>query len=87
MVLAAHFHTGSLPKPILRVQPDSVVSEQTTVTFLCNGTARAEEYSLYKDQRLQLTEIPQNPKNQAEFSISKVHRQHAGAISLSLLDL
>ncbi|KAM7340439.1 hypothetical protein ACRRTK_001054 [Alexandromys fortis] len=78
VLAAAHFHTGSLPKPILRVQPDSVVSEQTTVTFLCNGTARAEEYSLYKDQRLQFTEIPQNPKNQAEFSISKVHGQHAG---------
>ncbi|XP_057616244.1 leukocyte immunoglobulin-like receptor subfamily B member 3 [Chionomys nivalis] len=72
--------TGSLSKPILRVQPDSVVSEQITVTFLCNGTARAEEYSLYKevDQHLELTEVPQNPKNQAEFSISKVHRKHAG---------
>ena len=37
-------------------------------------------YWLYKEvyQGLQLTEIPQNPKNQAEFSISKVHRLHAG---------
>ncbi|XP_075798845.1 leukocyte immunoglobulin-like receptor subfamily B member 3-like isoform X2 [Microtus pennsylvanicus] len=71
---------GSLPKPILRVQPDSAVSENTTVTILCKGTMGAEEYRLYKevDQRLQLTEIPQNPKNQAEFSISEVHRRHTG---------
>ena len=80
MVLAACFHAGSLPKPILRVQPDSLVSENTTVTFLCKGTTGAAEYRLYKEvyQRLLLTEISQNPKNQAESSISKVHRRHAG---------
>ncbi|CAO2627383.1 Leukocyte immunoglobulin-like receptor subfamily B member 3 [Lemmus lemmus] len=71
---------GTLPKPILSVQPDSVVSEQTTVTFLCKGTTGAEGYGLYKEeyQHPQLTEIPHNPKNQAEFSISKVQHQHAG---------
>ncbi|CAO2627380.1 Leukocyte immunoglobulin-like receptor subfamily B member 3-like [Lemmus lemmus] len=80
LVLAAHFHAGTLPKPILSVQPDSVVSEQTTVTFLCKGTTGAEGYGLYKEeyQHPQLTEIPHNPKNQAEFSISKVQHQHAG---------
>ncbi|XP_075798883.1 paired immunoglobulin-like receptor B [Microtus pennsylvanicus] len=71
---------GSLPKPVLRVEPDTVVSENTTVTLLCNETAGAKMYWLYKEvyQGLQLTEIPQNPKNQVEFSISEVHRMHAG---------
>ncbi|KAL6093838.1 hypothetical protein STEG23_008205 [Scotinomys teguina] len=71
---------GALPKPILRVQPDSVVSEQTTVTFLCEGTRGAKEYKLYKqkNQYLQISDIPQNPKKKAEFSISKITWQHAG---------
>ncbi|CAO2627374.1 Leukocyte immunoglobulin-like receptor subfamily B member 3-like, partial [Lemmus lemmus] len=80
VLAAAYFHAGTLPKPILRVEPDSVVSEQTTVTFLCRETTKAKKYWLYKEeyQRLQLTKIPQNPKNRAEFSILKVQHQHAG---------
>ncbi|KAK7800191.1 hypothetical protein U0070_017954, partial [Myodes glareolus] len=78
--LASRTYSGHRDPSAGRVQPDSVVSEKTTVTFLCNGTAAAKDYRLYKEvyQDLLHTEIPQNPKNQGEFSISKVHRQHAG---------
>ncbi|XP_052617827.1 leukocyte immunoglobulin-like receptor subfamily B member 3 [Peromyscus californicus insignis] len=71
---------GALPKPILRVQPDSVVSKQTTVTFLCEGTTEAKAYRLYKEenQKLKRIEFLQNPKNKAEFSISKTDHNHAG---------
>ncbi|XP_040589865.1 leukocyte immunoglobulin-like receptor subfamily B member 3 isoform X1 [Mesocricetus auratus] len=65
-------------KPILSVQPDSVVSVQTTVTFLCEETTGAQEYRLYKNGNPRLQEIPPNPKNKAEFSISKISSQQAG---------
>ncbi|XP_076424691.1 leukocyte immunoglobulin-like receptor subfamily B member 3A [Peromyscus maniculatus bairdii] len=74
---------GALPKPILRAQPASVVSQHTTVIFLCEGTTEAKEYILYKGgyQILWSTEIPQSPRNKAEFSISKIDRYHAGRYS------
>ncbi|OBS77555.1 hypothetical protein A6R68_20056, partial [Neotoma lepida] len=74
---------GTLPKPILRAQPDSVVSEQTTVTFLCEGTTGAKEYLLYKNghQYLRRTEIPQNPKDKVEFLIAEIDQQDAGQYS------
>ncbi|EGW13795.1 Leukocyte immunoglobulin-like receptor subfamily B member 3, partial [Cricetulus griseus] len=65
------------PKPILSVQPESVVAEQTTVTFLCEGTKGAQEYRLYRNGYFRNKEIPLNP-NKAEFSISKIAPQDAG---------
>ncbi|XP_076424605.1 paired immunoglobulin-like receptor B isoform X1 [Peromyscus maniculatus bairdii] len=74
---------GALPKPILRAQPASVVSQYTTVIFLCEGTTGAKEYILYKEgyEILRSTEIPQSPRNKAEFSISKIDHNHAGRYS------
>ncbi|XP_076424545.1 paired immunoglobulin-like receptor B isoform X2 [Peromyscus maniculatus bairdii] len=71
---------GSLPKPNLTVQPDSVVYNQTTVTFFCEGTRVAKQYILYKGryQYLRSTENPQKPKNKAEFSIPKIDPNQAG---------
>ncbi|CAO2627361.1 Leukocyte immunoglobulin-like receptor subfamily B member 3, partial [Lemmus lemmus] len=80
--LAAHFLTGTLPKPILRVQPDSVVSKQTNVTLLCEGARGATLYHLYKSGSPYPwpmdSEIPLEPRNKVEFSISKVESHHAG---------
>uniref|UniRef100_A0A8C6MQT8 Leukocyte immunoglobulin-like receptor, subfamily A (with TM domain), member 6 n=1 Tax=Mus spicilegus TaxID=10103 RepID=A0A8C6MQT8_MUSSI len=72
--------TGSLPKPILRVQPDSVVSRRTNVTFFCEETIGANEYRLYKDGKLYktVTKNKQKPANKAEFSFSNVHLRNAG---------
>ncbi|CAO2627371.1 Leukocyte immunoglobulin-like receptor subfamily B member 3 [Lemmus lemmus] len=82
-MLLIYFLAGAFPKPILRVQPDSVVYKQTTVTFLCEGTTEVKEYHLYKDgyQYLRTTEIPQNPRDKTEFSISKIGPQEAGRYS------
>uniref|UniRef100_A0A8C8UQ78 Ig-like domain-containing protein n=1 Tax=Peromyscus maniculatus bairdii TaxID=230844 RepID=A0A8C8UQ78_PERMB len=79
-VLDVLFLAGALPKPVLTVQPDSVVYMKTTVTFLCEGTTGAKVYRLYRDgyQYLRHTENPQNPKNKAEFSISKITHHQAG---------
>lgn len=72
--------TGSLPKPILRVQPDSVVSRWTKVTFFCEETIGANEYRLYKDGKLYktVTKNKQKPANKAEFSLSNVDLRNAG---------
>ncbi|XP_059108769.1 leukocyte immunoglobulin-like receptor subfamily B member 3 [Peromyscus eremicus] len=71
---------GEPPKPILRVQPDSVVYKQTTVTFFCEGTIVGRAYRLYKGEyeKISHTEIPENPKKKAVFTISKVDQRHAG---------
>ncbi|XP_036036271.1 leukocyte immunoglobulin-like receptor subfamily A member 6 [Onychomys torridus] len=71
---------GALPKPVLTVQPDSVVSENMTVTFLCEGTTGAQAYRFYRDRYRYLwrKEIPQELKDKAEFSISKIDHYHAG---------
>ncbi|XP_076424782.1 paired immunoglobulin-like receptor B [Peromyscus maniculatus bairdii] len=71
---------GTLPKPILTVQPDSVVHKQTTVSFFCEGTTGAKAYRFYKEemQTLKPLEFLQNPKDKAEFSISKTDHKHAG---------
>lgn len=77
-VLPDLFFAGIRPKPILRAQTDSVVSELTTVTFLCEGTMGAQEYRLYKNGHFRNKKYPPNPKNKAEFSISKIVPQEAG---------
>lgn len=82
-MLLVHFLSGAFPKPILRIQPDSVVYKQTKVTFLCEGTTEVKEYHLYKDgyKYLKTTGIPQNPKGKTEFSISKIGPEEAGRYS------
>ncbi|XP_031204385.1 LOW QUALITY PROTEIN: leukocyte immunoglobulin-like receptor subfamily B member 3A [Mastomys coucha] len=69
--------TGSLPKPILRVQPDSVVSVGTNVTFLCEETIGAKEYNLYKIGYGRIKN-KQKPANKAEFSLSYIDQNDAG---------
>nr|XP_034348645.1 leukocyte immunoglobulin-like receptor subfamily B member 3 isoform X1 [Arvicanthis niloticus] len=72
--------TGSLPKPILRVHPDSVVSMQSKVTFLCEGIRGARSYCLYikASQYPWCTKILPEPYNKAEFFISEIDQHHAG---------
>nr|AAD50899.1 paired Ig-like receptor-B [Rattus norvegicus] len=69
--------TGSLPKPILRVQPDSVVSMGTKVTFVCEETIGVKESHLYRNGNLQRTVLKnhQKPTNKTEFSFSNVDQQ------------
>nr|XP_038937331.1 paired-Ig-like receptor A2 isoform X8 [Rattus norvegicus] len=77
--------TGSLPKPILRVQPDSVVSMGTKVTFVCEETIGVKESHLYRNGNLQRTVLKnhQKPTNKTEFSFSNVDQQSAGQYQCS----
>nr|XP_021486388.1 neutrophil immunoglobulin-like receptor 1 [Meriones unguiculatus] len=74
---------GILPKPVLRVQPDSVVSMQTKVTFLCEGTTGATKYSLYKNgyPYTRATPILLGSGKKAEFRMSYINENHAGTYS------
>lgn len=83
LILDIHFLAGTFPKPILTVQPDSVVSKHTNVTFLCEGTTGAKEYCIYKDggqytHFIQFLRMRKKSQNEAEFSISKTDEHHAG---------
>nr|WGO76411.1 leukocyte immunoglobulin-like receptor B1 [Rattus norvegicus] len=69
--------TGSLPKPILRAQPDSVVSMGTKVTFICEETIGAKESYLYRNGH-RVSKNHQKPTNKTEFSFSNVGQQSAG---------
>ncbi|XP_051017963.1 leukocyte immunoglobulin-like receptor subfamily B member 3 [Acomys russatus] len=71
---------GNTIKPVLRAQPDSVVSKQTKVTFLCEGTTRSKKYCLYKEGRKnpQCIEMLPEPGNKAGLAISRVDQSHAG---------
>ncbi|XP_063122327.1 paired-Ig-like receptor A2 isoform X2 [Rattus norvegicus] len=77
--------TGSLPKPILRAQPDSVVSMETKVTFICEETIGAKESDLYRNGNLQ-RRVPKNNQkrtNKTEFLFLNVDQQNAGQYQCS----
>ncbi|XP_032751109.1 leukocyte immunoglobulin-like receptor subfamily B member 3 [Rattus rattus] len=72
--------TELLPKPILRVQPDNVVSTQSKVIFVCEGSQGAKSYCLYKKESRHpwCKEIGPKPNKKVEFSISKIDQYSAG---------
>nr|D3ZQX2.3 RecName: Full=Neutrophil immunoglobulin-like receptor 1; Flags: Precursor [Rattus norvegicus]AAD29110.1 type 1 one-pass transmembrane Ig-like receptor [Rattus norvegicus] len=73
--------TEFLPRPILRVQPDTVVSTQSKVIFFCERSQGAELYCLYKKgnpRNPRCKEIRPKPGKKVEFFISKIEPYHAG---------
>ncbi|XP_040589767.1 leukocyte immunoglobulin-like receptor subfamily B member 3 [Mesocricetus auratus] len=80
LAFTALLFLGTLPKPILRVQPDSVVARQTNVTFMCEGITGTKEYNISKDdgKYTQFIQFLQKSQKTAEFSISKIEEHHAG---------
>ncbi|KAH0503398.1 Leukocyte immunoglobulin-like receptor subfamily B member 3, partial [Microtus ochrogaster] len=71
---------GSLPNPVLRAEPGSVVANGSQVTVICEGTPGARDYYLYQIgnqgslQRL----TPIKPGNIAKFLIPIIQWSHAG---------
>ncbi|XP_026634093.1 leukocyte immunoglobulin-like receptor subfamily B member 3A [Microtus ochrogaster] len=74
------FLAGSLPNPVLRAEPGSVVANGSQVTVICEGTPGARDYYLYQIgnqgslQRL----TPIKPGNIAKFLIPIIQWSHAG---------
>lgn len=74
------FLAGSLPEPVIRAEPGSVVARGSQVTIICEGTPGAQNYYLYQLgnqsslQRLTLMK----PGNTAKFLIPIIQWFHAG---------
>lgn len=77
---ATDFLAGRLPKPLIRAEPGSVVTNGSRVTILCEGTSGAQSYYLYQDGKpgswYRMTLM--KPGNMAKFLIPFTERSHAG---------
>ncbi|XP_076783914.1 paired immunoglobulin-like receptor B [Arvicanthis niloticus] len=72
--------SGSLPKPIIKAEPGSVIPFTSSVTIWCQGTIDAEVYFLHNErsQTTWNTQTPQEPGNKGKFFIPSVREEHAG---------
>ncbi|CAO2627348.1 Leukocyte immunoglobulin-like receptor subfamily B member 3B, partial [Lemmus lemmus] len=71
---------GTLPKPVIRAEPGSVVANESQVTIIWEGTPGAQNYYLYQHEnqsswhRLNLMK----PRNIGKFLIPVIQWSHAG---------
>ncbi|XP_054444147.1 leukocyte immunoglobulin-like receptor subfamily A member 6 [Pteronotus mesoamericanus] len=70
----------ALPRPSLWADPGPMVSKGSPVTLWCQGSLRADAYTLYKERRSEprLTRIPQASSNKTEFRIPSTTSHDAG---------
>ncbi|XP_017707894.1 PREDICTED: leukocyte immunoglobulin-like receptor subfamily A member 3 [Rhinopithecus bieti] len=75
-----HVQAGTLPKPILWAEPDSVITQGSPVTLRCQGSLETQEYRLYRAKKtaLWITWIPQELAKNGQFPIPSITWEHAG---------
>ncbi|XP_069856884.1 leukocyte immunoglobulin-like receptor subfamily B member 3A isoform X6 [Dipodomys merriami] len=77
---AAQDQGGSLPRPVLRAEPCSVVAQGSTVTLWCEGAWQAKEFRLQKERHSVqwFTKTLETWGNRTSFSIQSMKKDDAG---------
>ncbi|XP_011787893.1 PREDICTED: leukocyte immunoglobulin-like receptor subfamily B member 1 isoform X2 [Colobus angolensis palliatus] len=75
-----HVQAGTVPKPTLRAEPGSVISEGSPVTLRCQGSRQVQEYHLYREKKLSswVRQIQQKLVKKGYFPIASITSEHAG---------
>ncbi|XP_017721681.1 PREDICTED: leukocyte immunoglobulin-like receptor subfamily A member 3, partial [Rhinopithecus bieti] len=78
--LRTHVQAGTLPKPTLWAEPDSVITQGSPVTLRCQGSLETQEYRLHREKRTAswITWIPQELVKKGQFPIPSITGEHAG---------
>uniref|UniRef100_A0A8C8ZG73 Ig-like domain-containing protein n=1 Tax=Prolemur simus TaxID=1328070 RepID=A0A8C8ZG73_PROSS len=78
LLLVSDFLPGTLPKPALWAEPDSLITWGSPATIWCQGTLDAQEYHLQKEGRSVERLTPLKPGNKAKFYIPSMTEHYAG---------
>ncbi|XP_030859810.2 leukocyte immunoglobulin-like receptor subfamily B member 1 isoform X3 [Gorilla gorilla gorilla] len=75
-----HVQAGTFPKPTLRAEPDSVITQGSPVTLRCQGSLEAQEYHLYREKKSAswIKWIQPQLVKKGQFPIPSITWEHAG---------
>ncbi|XP_025225117.1 leukocyte immunoglobulin-like receptor subfamily A member 3 isoform X6 [Theropithecus gelada] len=75
-----HVQAGTLPKPTLRAEPGSVITQGSPVTLRCQGRLQVQEYRLYREKTPAswVTRIQRELVKKGYFPIASITSEHAG---------
>ncbi|XP_055226477.1 leukocyte immunoglobulin-like receptor subfamily B member 1 isoform X2 [Gorilla gorilla gorilla] len=75
-----HVQAGTLPKPTLWAEPDSVIIQGSPVTLRCQGGQETQQYHLYREKKTApwITRISQELVKKGQFPIPSITWEHPG---------